>query len=129
MTRFSLRIIVLLASLFLSAAAFASESKPYDKASFERLKASGAPVLVEVHADWCITCRLQAPAITELLGQSPFQAFHKLTVNFDTQREALRDLKVSTQSTLIVFRNGKEVARSVGDTDKAAIAALLRTAL
>ncbi|MBI2311191.1 MAG: thioredoxin family protein [Betaproteobacteria bacterium] len=129
MTRLSMRIIVLLASLFLSTAVLAGESKPYDKASFERLRATGAPVLVEVHADWCITCRLQAPVITELLRQPPFQIFHKLTVNFDTQRDALRDLKVSTQSTLIVFRNGREVARSVADTDKAAIAALLRTAL
>jgi hypothetical protein len=38
-------------------------------------------------------------------------------------------LRIAQQSTFVVFRNGKEVARSTGETNKDAIAALFDRAL
>ena len=50
-------------------------------------------------------------------------------VDFDTQKDDVRALKATSQSTLIVFKGETEKGRSVGDTNAASIAALLDKAL
>jgi hypothetical protein len=51
-----------------------------------------------------------------------------LTVDFDTDKTVLRQFKVGMQSTLIAFKGGKELGRSVGDTTSAGIEGLFRKA-
>lgn len=50
-------------------------------------------------------------------------------VDFDTQKKVLKAFGVMYQSTLIVFKGGKEAARVTGETDRDRIAKLLRKAL
>jgi hypothetical protein len=52
-----------------------------------------------------------------------------LSVDFDSQKDALRRLNVRSQSTLIVFRGTEERGRATGITDGAAIRELLLRAL
>jgi thioredoxin 1 len=102
---------------------------PYDQAQFDAARAAGQPVAVVFHADWCPTCRAQAPVLKQL-SQTP--AFKPLTVyvaDFDTEKSLKRSLGVTRQSTIVVFKGGKEVARSTGDTQEDALAALLRHAV
>jgi hypothetical protein len=46
-------------------------------------------------------------------------------VDFDDQKDAVKSFGVRTQSTLIAFKGDKETGRSVGDTNRSSIAALL----
>lgn len=101
----------------------------YSQATFDKLQQEGKPILVGVHADWCPTCRAQAPMIDSLLKQKDFQNVNALRVDFDQQKEIVRFFHVSRQSTLIVFKGGKEVGRSLGDTTRNGIENLLRKAL
>ena len=107
---------------------FASE-QAYTQAVFDKLIQQGQPVLVSIHADWCPTCRAQAPVLSKLLKQNEYQKINALRVDFDQQKDVLKALKVDRQSTLIVFKAGQEVGRSLGDTSEDAIAALLKKAL
>jgi thioredoxin 1 len=100
-----------------------SHADGYSEASFEAAKASGKPIVIEFHADWCPTCRAQAPLLRSLAG-----SFTILTVNFDGQKKVLKKFNVRRQSTLIVFKDGREVGRAVGITSKADIADLLAKA-
>jgi thiol-disulfide isomerase/thioredoxin len=109
--------------------AFAVETKPFDEATFAALQGAGKPVLIDVYADWCPICKQQAPIVSELMANPEFKDFTVLRVNFDTQKDVRRALKVAQQSTFIVYRGKQEVARSTGDTNKASIAATLRKAL
>ncbi|MEO5764280.1 MAG: thioredoxin family protein [Casimicrobiaceae bacterium] len=106
----------------------AADKKPFDAATFAALQAADKPVLIDVRADWCPTCRQQAPIIASLLAAPEFAAYTVLEVNFDNQPAVLRQFKVTQQSTLIVYKGRNEVARSTGDTRKDGIAALLRKA-
>ena len=58
-----------------------------------------------------------------------FKDMTVLTVDFDSQKDALRTLDARTQSTLIVYKGGREVGRSVGVTERGAIETLLATSL
>lgn len=90
---------------------------------------SGKPVLVEVSAPWCPTCKAQKAVFSELEKQDRFKSFVKLEVDYDSQKADLRSLAATRQSTLIVFKGDKEVGRVVGETRREAIEELLAKAL
>jgi len=113
----------------LSAIAAQANWMPYSQATFDKLQAEGKPILVLVHAEWCPTCRAQAPIISSLLSQKEYQGITALRVDFDAQKNVVRAFRVPMQSTLIVFAGGKELGRSTGDTTKIGIESLLQKAL
>ncbi len=119
---------LLLAAVTLLVAAHA-QAEPYSQHAFDSLLKNGSPALVEVHADWCPTCQQQRPIIQTLLKQEPYRRITVLEVDFDTQKDLLKTLHVSKQSTLIVYKNGKEVGRSMGDTSRSGIERLLEKAI
>jgi thiol-disulfide isomerase/thioredoxin len=106
-----------------------ADTKPFDQATFAALQAANKPVLIDVYADWCPTCKQQAPILSELMTRPEFKDYTVLRVNFDTQKDVRRALGVAQQSTFIVYRGKQEVTRSTGDTAKESIAVTLRKAL
>jgi thioredoxin 1 len=114
---------------FLAIGAADAAVQKFDQARFDALQKSGMPTLVIVHADWCPTCRAQAPIVASLLQSSEFSGIAALRVDFDAQPDVVKSFQARMQSTLIVFKAGKEVGRSVGDTRKEGIEALLRRTL
>lgn len=123
-----MRLMMAVLSFLAATSALAGETKPFDQATFAQLQAAGKPILVDVYADWCPTCKAQAPILSELMSRPEFKDYTMLKVNFDTQKDVRRVLHVTEQSTLIVYRGKQEVARSIGDTSKDSIAATLRKA-
>ena len=102
---------------------------PYTQAEFDALQKAGSPTLVFVHATWCSVCKAQTKILDELLPQPEFHQINVLRVDFDAQKAIVKSFKTSYQSTLIVYKGGKEVARTVAETNKDNITALLRKAL
>jgi thiol-disulfide isomerase/thioredoxin len=111
--------------LVAAAPALAKEPVTWDEAAFEAAKAAGKPILLEIHAVWCPTCKAQAPILGELTSESKYADLKVFKIDFDTQKDLLKKLNVRTQSTLIVYKTGAEVGRSVGDTNRDSIAELL----
>lgn len=123
-----IKLLRVFALLLFAGGAFAGE-QPFTQQAFEQLQQEGKPTLVSVHADWCPTCRAQAPIVEDLLKRPPYDRINALRVDFDRQKEVLKSFRVFKQSTLIVFKNGVEVGRSLGDTRPDSIEALLKKAL
>ncbi len=109
--------------------AFASGFAKYEADGFRKLLASGVPVVVHVHADWCPVCRVQIPIIERVLKGAAYKNVRAIRVNFDRDKAFLADYKVVRQSTIVVFKAGKEVARLSYDTDPARIEEVLEWAL
>lgn len=101
---------------------------PFDQANFENLLKQGKPVVLHIHADWCPTCRAQQAVLDDLLPLVEYKDLPVLRANFDNEKTLLRTYKIRQQSTFIIFKNGKEVTRSTGETDSTRIAALLNMA-
>ena len=117
-----------LAVLSFADSGFAAEQQAFDASAFAALQKADKPILIDVRADWCPTCKQQAPILSSLLASPEFKGYTMLEVNFDKEPAVLRQFKVTQQSTLIVFKGNAEVGRSTGDTNKDGIAALLRKA-
>ena len=103
--------------------------EPFTQAKLDALNQSGQPVLVAIHAVWCSTCRTQERVLQELSTQPEFKRIKMLRMDFDQQKEAVRSFGVQYQSTLIAFKNGREVGRSTAEMSPVRIADLLRLSL
>lgn len=115
--------------LILFAALAFSAEVPFNQAQFDAARASGKPIAVVFHADWCPTCRAQAPLLKDLIQTPEFSRLTLYIANYDQEKDLKKSLGVSQQSTLVVFKHGHEVARSTGDTNEASLGALLRQAI
>lgn len=107
----------------------AGSSAGFEQGAFEAALAAGKPVLVEISAPWCSVCRAQKKILSELFADPRFTGVVALDVDFDSQGDVVRAFRAQRQSTLIVFAGGREIARSVGDSSRAGLTALLEAAL
>ena len=111
--------------LVVSVPASAAESQPYSPEALAEAQSAGKPILEDVFAAWCSTCRAQKPILAELTAQPKYKNLLVLTADFDKDKEDLKELGVRSQSTLIVFKGDQELVRSVGSTNAMAIEGLL----
>lgn len=106
--------------------ATAGEIKPFNQQDFDKLTHEGKPVVLEISATWCPTCKEQKPIVDGLMKQPGYKDVTLLTIDFDSAKPTLKMFKVNMQSTLIAFKGDKEVARSVGDTTPSGIEGLVK---
>jgi thioredoxin 1 len=121
--------ILSLVLVVLAAPSFATETDRFDTSRFEAAQREGRPILVDIRAYWCPTCKAQETIIDQLAAKPEFKELIIFAVDYDTQKEAVRAFGARMQSTLIAFRGAKEIGRSVGDTNAASIESLLRSTL
>jgi thiol-disulfide isomerase/thioredoxin len=106
----------------------ADPAAPFAPATFNAAIAAGKPMLVEISAPWCPTCRAQKAVLAELLVDPKFADLVHLDVDFDNSKDVVRALGARMQSTLIVYAGGAEVGRLVGEVRPERIAALVNAA-
>lgn len=127
MKRFFTLFITMFALMACTQTAIAGEK--FDVAEFETQLSAGKPILVVAHAPWCPTCRAQESALKGIYANNTYKEISYLVIDFDNQKDALKKFNIQRQSTLIVFKDGKEVARNIGATSTSAIESLLKQAL
>jgi len=81
---------------------------------------SKKPVLVDFYADWCGPCRMLAPIIAEIAKEKA-ERLKVCKVDSDKSKELAGKYNIRSIPTLILFKGGKEVARSIGYRDKKAL--------
>lgn len=109
--------------------AMAGQTMPYNQQTFDQLTAQGKPVVLDITATWCPTCKAQKPIVENLMKQPAFNDVTLMQIDFDSQKPLLRKYRVTMQSTLVAFRGEKEVGRSVGDTSRRGLQRLFETTI
>lgn len=125
----SLAIALLSGLLTLFSVSATAAEIPFNQSQFDGALTAGKPVAVVFHADWCPTCRAQAPVLKGLAQSPDLMALTLYVADFDSEKALKKSLGVTKQSTIVVFKNGKEIARSTGDTQRDTLAVLLHSAI
>ena len=94
-------------------------------ASFEDdVLKSGEPVLVDYWAEWCGPCKMIAPVLEEVaITYAGKIKIAKMDV--DANQEVPAKFGIRGIPTLILFKNGQEVAKKVGAMSKSQLTAFL----
>lgn len=82
------------------------------------------PVVVDFWASWCGPCRMLAPIVEEVAASHPEIAVAK--VNVDENPELAMGYRIAAIPALMVFKEGKVAAQTVGYQSKEALEALLK---
>ncbi|MEO0690788.1 MAG: thioredoxin domain-containing protein [Pseudomonadota bacterium] len=120
---------LLIGAMQLSAQAEPNGWTTYDAAEFMMAQKKGKTIVVDVYADWCPTCRAQAPILEELRTEKQSSDVLFVKVNFDKEKAFLRDNRIPRQSTVLVFNGMDEAARSIAQTDRTALREAVLNAL
>jgi thioredoxin 2 len=71
------------------------------------------PVVVDFWAEWCGPCKMMAPAFQEAAARlEPTARLAKL--NTETEQAIAAQFQIRSIPTMILFKNGREVARQSG---------------
>lgn len=90
----------------------------------EKVTNNEIPVLIDFWAEWCAPCRMLAPAVDAVAQEYKGKAVVG-KVDIDSQVELAQKFGVMSIPTLILFKNGEVVGKSVGVVPKEKITAMI----
>lgn len=72
--------------------------------------------LIDFYADWCGPCRMVMPIVEDIASER--EDLLVVKVNVDDNQDLAREFGVFSIPTLVVMKDGKEIARSTGAKSK-----------
>ena len=106
--------------LFVCLSANAVEKKTnFSTEIFEKAKDSGKTVVINSYEVWCGTCSEQTKILDQ--AEKEFKDIVFLSYEQSKNKEIAQKLNIKYWTTIVVYKDNKEVARIVGQTDKKTI--------
>ena len=98
----------------------------FDKALFEKAQSEGKIVVVSSWVKYCTSCASQMKVLDKAKNDFNNIEYFK----FDVRNKEIADLfNVQYQTTLLIFKNNKEIYRSIGETSKDLIYEAIRSSI
>ena len=120
------KILIVLFCVF-SFNAFAMEKKTtFNKELFDKVQSDGKVAIVSSWIKYCSSCASQMKVLNK--AKHDFENIEYFTFEV-TNREIADLLKVQYQTTLLIFKNNKEVYRSIGETSREEIYKALKSSI
>ncbi len=92
-----------------------SEMEITEQEFSELINNSHKLVVVDFYASWCMPCLMIAPVIEELAEKDSMKEVKFTKINIDDNSKLANKYNVSSIPCLIIFKDGKEVDRIIGN--------------
>ena len=111
---------------FIFAFSVNAKETTFDKALFDKAQSEGKIVVVSSWVKYCTSCASQMKVLDKAKNDFNNIEYFK----FDVRNKEIADLfNVKYQTTLLIFKNNKEVYRSIGETSKDKIYKAIRSSI
>jgi len=111
------KILIIIFVLFTIKAFAVDKSTTFNNEIFQKAQLEGKIVVINSWNETCSTCKAQI----KILNQAEKEFKHVLFLSFEQQ------LGIDYWTTIVVYKNNKEVQRSIGQMDKAKIYELIKS--
>ena len=106
--------------------AVAEKQTTFSKELFDKAQSEGKLVVVSSWIKFCSSCASQMKVLNQ--AQDDFEGM--VYLNFDVRNEEIsKFFNVQYQTTLLIFKDNKEIYRSLGETSKAKIYSAIEKSL
>ena len=109
------KLFLLLLIIFPINLAVAEKQTTFDNNVFNKAQSDGKTVIVSSWIKYCTSCASQMKALKDV--EKDFDNLIYLTFDV-TNREIAKQLNIQFQTTLVIYKNNKEVYRSLGELTK-----------
>ena len=114
---------IILALLFSTALFAAAEDVNFNKETFLKAQADGKIVVVKSYNKYCFTCIKQSTVFKE--AKKDFNNI--VFMSFKQSDEDISEfVKINRRSTIVIYKDNQEIARSIGESDKSEIYSLIK---
>jgi len=100
---------------------FASD---FTQEAFEQAQNNGKTVVVYSWNKYCVTCAKQIPIMKQ--AKKDFENILFLYIEHTKNKNLVKNLNINFWSTIAVYKNNKQIAKTVGMTDKEKIYSLIK---
>ena len=118
-------LILIVCILAFNANAFGKETT-YKKELFDKALSDGKVVLVSSWIKYCTSCASQMKILKK--AKNDFDNIEYFAFDV-TNKEIAKLFNVQYQTTLLIFKNNKEVYRSIGETSREAIYKAIKSSI
>ena len=95
------------------------KSTTFTKEIFNKAQSEGKAVVVNSWNKFCLTCKEQVKILDQ--AEKEFKDVLFLSFEQNKDKEVADLLKIDYWTTIVVYKDNKEIHRSIGQTDKIAI--------
>lgn len=93
------------------------------KETFEKeVLQANQPVVVDFYATWCGPCKSLGPILEDVVAEDSFKKIVKIDI--DAEPELAQQYRIMSVPTLLLFKHGEVVEKSVGLIQKDEVKAL-----
>ena len=111
-------LLLLIFCIFAFSATALEKKTTFSKELFDKAQSDGKVVVVSSWVKYCSSCASQMKVLNK--AKNEFDNIEYLTFDV-TNKEISNLLNVQYQTTLLIFKDNKEVYRSIGETSRDAI--------
>jgi thioredoxin 1 len=109
------KILAIITILFATISLASAKETTYKKELFDKALADGKVVVVSSWVKYCTSCASQMKVLDKAKNDFDNIEYFKFDV---TNKEIAKFFNVQYQTTLLIFKDNKEVYRSIGETTK-----------
>ena len=101
------------------------KSTTFNNEIFQKAKLEGKTIVINSWNETCSTCKAQIKILDQ--AENEFKDVLFLSFEQTKDKEIAKQLGIDYWTTIVVYKNNKEVQRSIGQMDKAKIYELIKS--
>jgi thioredoxin 1 len=119
------KILIIIFALFTIKAFAVDKSTTFNNDIFKQAQLDGKTVVINSWEKSCTTCKRQIKILDQ--AKKEFEDVIFLSFEQTVDKDIAKQLGIDYWTTIVVYKNNKEVHRSIGQTDKAKIYELIKS--